>query len=298
MTNSLIACFKQPLDKPRLPPKGTLSKSEDELSSDSFNILETENLLKIKHMSSSTGSLHTPTLSMFKVEKARLINFLSIDEEHSRTENYSETNLSEIEENLNSHRISGNEKTNSSNSNVPNHARLSRHCSEPPNMYSSQTSLDDLNENDFVRQNSDPVIATSKRGNMEALFTPKISISTLGSRYSVSDKDSRKSEGTSSAPGVKYASPMKSILRNMFTAHTSTPSNFLHRNLNGNEYMLTPITDNDKSMSPITQSATKMSKAMQVCMSCQACYFCRFSIIIFFQIYVIRVATQLGKSRN
>ncbi|XP_051157321.1 uncharacterized protein LOC127279164 isoform X2 [Leptopilina boulardi] len=250
-----------PLDKPRLPPKGTLSKSEDELSSDSFNILETDNLLKIKHMSSSTGSLHTPILSMFKAEKARLINFLSIDEEHSRTENYSETNLSEIEEHLNSHRISGNEKANSK---ISKHVRLSRHCSEPPNMYSSQASLDDLSENEnFVRQNSDPTIATSKRTNMDALFTPKISISNIGSRYSTSDKDSRKSEGTSSATGVKYASPMKSILRNMFTAHTSTPSNFLHRNLTANEYILTPITDNDKSMSPITQSATKMSKTMQ-----------------------------------
>ncbi|XP_043473896.1 uncharacterized protein LOC122506010 isoform X2 [Leptopilina heterotoma] len=254
-----------PLDKPRLPPKGTLSKSEDELSSDSFNMLETDNLLKIKHMSSSTGSLHTPTLSMFKAEKARLINFLSIDEENSQIEtNYNETNLSEIEEHLNSHRISCNEKTNSTKSNNSNHVRLSRHCSEPPNMYSSQASLDDLSENEnFVRQNSDPAIAISKRGTMDALFTPKISISNIAPKYLTSDKDSRKSEGTSSGSGVKYASPMKSILRNMFTAHTSTPSNFLHRNLNSNEYILTPITDNDKSMSPITQSATKMSKAMQ-----------------------------------
>lgn len=219
-------------------------------------------------MSSSTGSLHTPTLSMFKAEKARLINFLSIDEENSQSEtNYNETNLSEIEEHLNSHRISCNEKTNSTKSNNSNHVRLSRHCSEPPNMYSSQASLDDLSENEnFVRQNSDPAIAISKRANMEALFTPKLSISNIGQKYLTSDKDSRKSEGTSSGTGVKYASPMKSILRNMFTAHTSTPSNFLHRNLNSNEYILTPITDNDKSMSPITQSATKMSKAMQVCM--------------------------------
>lgn len=225
-------------------------------------------------MSSSTGSLDTPTLSTYKADNPRLLNFESIDEEHSHSPTSSEMNLSEMEEHMNSHRRSSSEKMrNSSDVNVFNHVRLSRHCSEPPNMYSSQPSLGVLNENELVRPQSDPAIPTSKRPNIEVVFTRRLSTSSFGSQYSNSDKDSPKSNKDSgksdkatNASGKTSSSPIKSILRNVFTAHTSTPSNLLRRSLATNEYMLTPITDADNSMSPITQSATKMSKAMQVCM--------------------------------
>ena len=277
VTNCLIACSKQPLDKPRFPPKGTLSKSEDELSTDSFGVLETENLYKIKHMSCSTGSLDTP-LSGYKADNARLLNFESIDEELSRSGTSSEINLSEMEEQTNSHRILTQKPSNSADVNVSNHVRLSRHCSEPPNMYSSQPSFKGTNEIELVRQSSDPVLPVWTRPNIEIVYTPTLSTSSLGSQYSNSDKgsskmkkSSKKSDKPNNAAGKTSASPIKNILRNVFTAHTSTPSNVLRRSVTTNEYMLTPITDNNNSMSPITQSATKMSKAMQVCMSCMLC---------------------------
>ena len=182
-------------------------------------------------------------------------------------------NLREIEKHKDLCRISSSEKSHaSSNTSVSNDYRLSRHCSEPPNMYSSQTRLSEMDENELVRQSSDSAIPTSNRPNIEVVFTPRIP--SIESQRSNSLKNSLKKKKNSAkspkATAANSTSPIKSILRNVFTAHTSTPSNFLRRSLATSEYVLTPITDTDNSMSPITQSATKMSKAMQVCMLCMS----------------------------
>lgn len=55
-------------------------------------------------------------------------------------------------------------------------------------------------------------------------------------------------------------------LRSVRDIHTSTPSNLLRQSLGCYDHIFTPILNDDNSTSPITQSATKMSRAMQVCM--------------------------------
>lgn len=152
--------------------------------------------------------------------------------------------------------------------------RLSRHSSEPPNMFSSRNVLESLSNkmaNNLVRQSSDSLLNIfPKRPNIEVGFTPikvtKDKGATPGIRgTSHLELNKTPNERKNETPRVVQASPViKNKFWQVYAAHTSTPSDLLRRNLTNGDYMLTPVTNSDKSMSPITQSTTKMSKAMQV----------------------------------
>ena len=254
MTNksSLLILFPmQTLENSRLPPK-MFSKSEDELSGmESYDLLKKENLLKVKHISNSTGSLNTPKLTGYK-KKGHIIlkSFLNLSE-RSASKSPSEDKAS---------------KKKSGKS-----PRYSRHQSEPPDMYSSQTSYESCGkDNELVRQASDSAILVSNRSSMEMLGndkTPQKSIATPVEQNGEQSDPIASDYKSSSDNATFLLSPAtKSKLRCLYAAHTSTPSNLLRKSLASNDYILTPITDDDKSMSPITQSATKMTKAMQVYM--------------------------------
>lgn len=128
-------------------------------------------------------------------------------------------------------------------------------------MYSTQSST---KEDELSRQNSDPMlpISTTKSNTFksESPTTEDNARERLNSKSSVGN-----------APFLPSPATM-SKLRMLYTPHTSTPSNLLTKNLVMNDYVLTPITDDDKSMSPITQSATKMTRAMQVKLFCMTLF--------------------------
>lgn len=311
------------MEKSKLPSKALFSKSDDELSTDSYNnSLESDNILQIKRLSNSTGSLDTPTLGSYKSkDSVQLMSFVDISEERNdeafdspgnleerdnseRLENVSVASSANIfvtsgsnilltsgsnvyatpkdtsstlnrgsDESLEARQglVDENfEKIKDENSLVKN--RLSRHNSEPPDMYSSRnlSEFSSQSETDLVRQNSDSVFVVSRRPNIEVVFTPKKiedeSIETRETRSSHKDDSSSERSNDQSATIFQATPIVKNKFWNVYAAHTSTPSDLLRRNLANSEYILTPITSSDKSMSPITQSTTKMSKAMQVCM--------------------------------
>ncbi|KAJ8664737.1 hypothetical protein QAD02_006399 [Eretmocerus hayati] len=185
-----------------------LSKSEDELNAADCQCDQGSRLLKSKPISSSTGSLHCAK------PKITLKSYLDVSE--------SETTRTKDEIDLSNPGAGGDEGD----------QRLSRHQSEPPNMYSSQAC--DNRGDELLRLASDPTIRSSE------------------------------DELASSGEQLMLSPATKNKLRCLYAAHTSTPSNLLRKSLAlPNDYILTPISDDDKSMSPISQSATKMTKAMQ-----------------------------------
>lgn len=144
------------------------------------------------------------------------------------------------------------------NNTAINTIRISRQLSEPPDMYSSQSTLYETSKSELFRQNSEPIITAQKAtyGNMASI-----------TNYIEDNKkivEHSKLESQIDSACVHLSPVVKNRLWNVYVAHTSTPSNLLRKSLVTNDYILTPITNNDKSMSPITQSATKMTKAMQV----------------------------------
>lgn len=245
----------------------------------SYDPLEADNLLHVKHMSSSTGSLNTSNLGHFKSKKkVVLVNFVNISEERNdgKLEGTTEENRpGRVREDLavfdsETEMCAGKSQAKAcslQDLNMPLKVRFSRQLSEPGNC-SSETVSDDTSENELMRQNSDPVFPVTRRANIEVVFSPRISMPDLKSA-----KSPKKLEPSSSSLTSKI-SPEMAMTKfwNNYTAHTSTPAkNLLRKSLAAaaaaNECLLTPIANNDKSMSPITQSTTKMSKAMQVCMS-------------------------------
>ncbi|CAK9830658.1 Rho GTPase-activating protein 19 [Anthophora retusa] len=258
------------LEKSLLQTKLLLSKSDDELSTENCDT-NNDSLLHTKHISNSTGSLHTPTLRSYKNKRrAMLMRFVNIKEEQMDDEYDWSINKSDkgsyINESINS-------KTSDTNVSLQEHCkskklgqvddtaintvRLSRQLSEPPDMYSSQTILYETSKNELVRQNSEPIFSVSKTTDGEIVSL---------SKYSEDNEKKLEYSKIESRPdsACVHLSPIvKNRLWNVYVAHTSTPSNLLRKSLVTNDYMLTPITNNDKSMSPITQSATKMTKAMQ-----------------------------------
>lgn len=238
-----------------------------------------DNFLHTKHISNSTGSLNTPTLRNYKDKrKAMLMRFVNIEEEQTN-EKYHEWSI-----NNSVKRFEGNSHTNDSicskisdgsislqeehfnpdnlrrdDGTAANIVRLSRQLSEPPDMYSSQSTLYETRENELVRQNSEPTLSISKVTNVDMASSSKC--------FENNKKllEHSKMELHTDSACVHLSPIVKNRLWNVYVAHTSTPSNLLRKSLVTNDYMLTPITNNDKSMSPITQSATKMTKAMQVC---------------------------------
>lgn len=282
---------KQSLEKSLLPPKALFSKSDEELSIDSYEPLEGDNLLHVKQISSSTGSLATPSLGHFKPnKKVVLVNFMNISEEKAeRGERNGETSSHwtfKAFGKAKSEPLPGKTKTKASSLQDINIAttkvRFSRQLSEP-GVCSTKTESEST-ENDLVRQNSDPVFPVTRKPNIEIVFSPTSSMPDLKSEIS---PEKLLAETSTSSKTSTYSPPTAmSKFWNSYTAHTSTPAKNLFRKslaaaaAAANECLLTPIPNNDKSMSPITQSTTKMSKAMQVRMHMFTCFYSSASCIL------------------
>ncbi|XP_024941735.1 uncharacterized protein LOC107268684 isoform X2 [Cephus cinctus] len=268
------------LEKSLLPSKTLFSKSDDELSIDNSDTLESENLLQIKHMSNSTGSLDTPALASYKgKKKVMLMSFVNIGEEdEGQIKGNKKESIQRLqkEEAIMSDDTSATTKseekispmdekcTNNKSRSLHDISRsatvtLSRNLSEPNDLY-SQTAFNEIDEKEkeLVRQISDTIYPVSRCSNIEVVFTPRNSMPDLKSTRSPTKLDPSLSSTSIHSPPMA-----KNKFWNLYNAHTSTPSNLLRRSLVTNDYLLTPIADHDKSMSPITQSTTKMSKAMQ-----------------------------------
>lgn len=150
--------------------------------------------------------------------------------------------------------------------------KLARQLSEPPDMYSTRNivryngSATTTNNNNggLIRQNSEPTLSFVAKSDDARQVTPLSKTRTL-SAAKASETASNLEQHTKNAARVHLSPITKNKFKNLYTVHTSTPSNLLRQSLVINDYISTPITNNDdKSMSPITQSATKMTKAMQV----------------------------------
>ncbi|XP_033356792.1 uncharacterized protein LOC117237175 [Bombus vosnesenskii] len=267
-SNSEENILSSNLEKSLLQTKVLLSKSDDELSMENYDT-NNESLLHTKHISNSTGSLNTPTLRSYKDKrKAILMKFVNINEEQivqyhdwninkSDKGSYIDESINSKSSNANISLQDSNKELRGENNTAINTGRLCRQLSEPPDMYSSQSTLYETSQNELYRQSSEPTFSVS-----EATHTEMISIA----NYSEENKkavEHSKMESHSDNACVHLSPIVKNRLWNVYVAHTSTPSNLLRKSLVTNDYMLTPITNNDKSMSPITQSATKMTKAMQ-----------------------------------
>nr|XP_034196046.1 uncharacterized protein LOC117611818 isoform X2 [Osmia lignaria] len=253
------------LEKSLLQTKMLLSKSDDELSVDNSDT-NNENLLHTKHISNSTGSLNIPTLRNYKEKRrAMLMRFVNIKEEQLDN-SYHNYIMDEPSKSFQENSYTDDSMRSKSDANISlqvhfnieeseqddNTVRLSRQMSEPPDMYSSQTTLHETSENQLIRQNLRPTLRT-----IDGISSSK------GSKDNTNISEQH-TEAESNTDNACNLSPIvKNRLWNVYVAHTSTPSNLLRKSLVNNDYMLTPITNNDKSMSPITQSATKMTKAMQ-----------------------------------
>lgn len=250
------------LEKSLLQTKVLLSKSDDELSIENYDT-NNDNLLHTKHISNSTGSLNTSKLRSYRDKrKTILMKFVNIKEEqmddiyHDWDINKSDEG-SYIDESINSmsSNISlqdFNKELERDNNIAINTVRLSRQFSEPPHIYSSQTTSNEISQNELFKQSLEPTVSGA-----------------IGENASIvkcsNDKKTEysKVESYTDDACVHISPVVKNRFWNIYVTHTSTPSNLLRKSLVTNDYVLTPITNNDKSMSPITQSATKMTKAMQ-----------------------------------
>ncbi|XP_012268866.2 uncharacterized protein LOC105693480 [Athalia rosae] len=264
------------MEKSLLPTKTLFSKSDDELSMDSYERLETNNLDHIKVISSSTGSLNTSNTGHHQTKKkVAMVNFVNISEKKINLEaghvEWKNTKVSEhmVEQNLKSLNTAEMLKEQKSHVrasslqdiNTTKKLRFVRQLSEP-GVYSNRN-ISDSSESDLTKQKSDPVSPIARHSNAEVVFSPRKTTSDIKSTIT-SEKPEDSIPKTSS-----YSPPMvMSKFWNTYTAHTSTPAkNLFRRSLAAaavaSDSILTPIANNDKSMSPITQSTTKMSKAMQ-----------------------------------
>ncbi|XP_043669255.1 uncharacterized protein LOC122629650 [Vespula pensylvanica] len=262
------------LEKPFLQ-KTRFTKSDDEFNIENSDT-HTNNLVRTKHISNSTGSLNAPTASVYKGKrKVMLMGLVNISDKRTNEESKEIRNKKSSSKQKKSyvnspgsykttggstflHEESSNDGDTEKNSNLSGTLRLSRQSSEPPDMYSSQITSNKIDSSELIRQNSEPVFPISRRKNIEVAYKPRIT----GVDAKSSELTIKSESCTENA--CSYPSPMvKNRFWNVYAAHTSTPSNLLRRSLVANDYILTPITNNDKSMSPITQSATKMTKAMQ-----------------------------------
>ncbi|KAF3420936.1 hypothetical protein E2986_03543 [Frieseomelitta varia] len=257
------------LEKSLLQTKVLLSKSDDELSIENYDT-NNDSLLHTKHISNSTGSLNTPKLRSYRDKrKAILMKFVNIKEEQmddvyhdwdinkSDKGSYIDESINSMSSNANiSLQDFNNEELARDNNIAINTVRLSRQFSEPPHIYSSQTTLNEISQNELFKQSSEPKISVS---------------GAIGENASIikCSNDNKKTVeyskvGSYTEDACVHISPIvKNRFWNVYVTHTSTPSNLLRKSLVTNDYVLTPITNNDKSMSPITQSTTKMTKAMQ-----------------------------------
>lgn len=261
---SFFACTIQKLEDSLLPARTLLSKSNDELSTDKCNTID-NNLLQTKHTSSD--SLNNETLTSHKV-KSKLCNQSSdtrdeLDEKNLQDDAKQSLGSMELGMTTSSQKMNATINDNNSESNV---GKLTRQLSEPPDMYSTHNVIhcDNslTNNSELVRQKSEPMLAFTATTNVQ---TPPLKTPSCTPSVKSSETISNVESCTENACTHNLQSPIvRSRFKNVYAVHTSTPSSLLRQSLATNDYILTPITNSDKSMSPITQSATKMTKAMQV----------------------------------
>ncbi|XP_034948153.1 uncharacterized protein RhoGAP54D [Chelonus insularis] len=250
--------------KASLSSKKLFSKSDDELSMDSFGSFENGNLINSKHISNSTGSINSP-IGGQKEKKKILMNFIDrykdrdsdtsgkSPKKKSSTPKNSSIGSSKSPKKVSSKSIEKNKTVESNKlslSDITNQVR--RYNSESAEMYSSPNSPSTIEEDESVDQESGSYVRGTIAPNFKIIFTPSKSLHDTGS-------------GPSRIKALKGSSP-STVNKPWYVrggTHTSTPSDLLRRNLASNEYGLTPIANSDKSMSPITQSTSKMTKAMQ-----------------------------------
>ncbi|XP_029173648.1 uncharacterized protein LOC114942443 isoform X1 [Nylanderia fulva] len=247
------------LEDSLLPARMLLSKSNDEFSTENCDTTNND-LLHIKHMSSSIDSFKNETFTSCKMKK-KLCNQSTntreeLDEKNLQNdakqslglmEHGSCTSLQEI-------------NVMPSDNNLSDTAKLTRQLDEPPDVCSPQ----DVNHCDNSLTNNDKLVSLDSESILAFTATPNIE--TFPKKTCASSIKS--CETLNVEPRIENACNLQSPIvrnrfRNVYAVHTSTPSSLLRRSMVTNDYILTPITNNDKSMSPITQSATKMTKAMQ-----------------------------------
>lgn len=214
-------------------------------------------------MSSSVDSLKSETLKC-KVKRKLYIQRKreKFDEQAPQRDDTKQRNFGSSKELCSNASLREMDAIATSNDSRCDSSKLMRKFSEPFEIYSTHSSIDGCdsplrNNSELIRQNSAPVLTLAAMRNVQT---------------SLKALNAKSSETTSSielpAEGGcthNLQSPIvKNRFRNVYAVHTSTPSSLLRRSLATNDYILTPLTNNDKSMSPITQSATKMTKAMQV----------------------------------
>lgn len=296
-----FACAVQKLEDSLLPGRTLLSKSNDELSVENCDIKTNNDLLRAKNTSNNISSHNNNTpnckakrklceLSVNGQEISNEENFDEIAEQSSKVDVSEDASIDGDRFSLlktpvglgSSTSLQETDTTNAlderscdiahvatSSDSLIDAGKLTRQLSEPSDMYSAHSVVHrrdrspTTNDGELVRQKSEPTLPFVVRPDaQDDAFSP-LETRTLSVETS-----------NETAPSVEpcvgnacaHLSPiMRNRFRNVYAVHTSTPASLLRRSLATNDYMLTPITNNDdRSMSPITQSATKMSKAMQV----------------------------------
>ncbi|XP_012215297.1 rho GTPase-activating protein 24-like isoform X1 [Linepithema humile] len=247
------------LEDSLLPARTLLSKSNDELSTDTCNTIDND-LLQAKHMSSD--SLNNETLTSYKVKSKLCDQSPDMrDELDGKSVHDAKQSLGSMELGMATSLQETNAMT--SDNGESNAGKLTRQLSEPPDMYSTHNVIhcDNslTNNTELVRQKSEPMLSFTVMTNVQ---TPPLKTCTPSMKSSETTLNVEPC--TENACTRNLQSPIvRSRFRNVYAVHTSTPSSLLRQSLATNDYILTPITNSDKSMSPITQSATKMTKAMQ-----------------------------------
>lgn len=238
--------FMQTFQKSIVHPKRLFSKSDDELSVENFDI-NNGNLMLSKPFSNSVDNISNLTGR----NSNELNNFVNI--QNNEVDNHCQP-CDEQQFSIDSkHSIKfpKNDETIQNNSSKSHSSKLlnrkvRRYNSEPIDMFTSRKDIDE--SNCLIEHKTYKHSFTSRKTNFEVVFTPKNPISKIKYNNSL-QKNNIVCPNTS---------PMaKNKFWNVYGAHTSTPS------LANREYGLTPAAT-DKSMSPISRSTTKMTKAMQV----------------------------------
>ncbi|XP_057340181.1 uncharacterized protein LOC130677435 [Microplitis mediator] len=249
--------------KSMLSTQKLLSKSDDELSTDSFISMESDNLIHSKCISNRTGCIITPISERKEKKGMRLLDFDDNENDPSPCSK-SATNdpqdlLNELKssENINKKSDISIEKFDDLIETEKRHLiditnKVRRHSSEPKDIFSSQ--FDDGSASASISSKSDSILHVKISPRKEMLTT-----------QGLLDNAETTTSHCKNINKMRHSASPKIKTKNWLghsAAYTSTPSDLLRRNL-PHDYGLTPITNNDKSMSPITQSATKMTKAMQ-----------------------------------
>ncbi|KAK0164651.1 hypothetical protein PV328_003250 [Microctonus aethiopoides] len=237
--------FVETFQKSIVHPKRLFSKSDDELSVENFDI-NTGNLMLSKQFSNSADNISNLTGR----NSNELNNFVNIqnnevdnhcqpcDEHQSSIDSKHSIKFPKNDE------IIQNNSSKNDNSKLLNR-KVRRYNSEPIDMFTSRKEIDE--SNCLIEHKTYKRSFTSRKTNFEVVFTPNNPISKTKYNNSL-QKNNIVCPNTS---------PMaKNKFWNVYGAHTSTPS------LANREYGLTPAAT-DKSMSPISRSTTKMTKAMQ-----------------------------------